>query len=88
MKIVPLRATLAALALLAPTALSAPANAGILHKHPKAAGAVAGLAAHHMVKKGAATRAAKGQKPNLAQRHPVATGLAAAVATHHVLKKH
>ena len=39
-----------------------------------AAGAAAGLAAHHMAKKGAAGRAAHGKKPNLAERHPIATG--------------
>lgn len=65
-----------------------PAQAGILHKHPVAAGAAAGLAAHHFAKKGAAGRAANGQRPNLAERHPVVSGVAAGVAAHHILKKH
>ncbi len=64
-----------------------PAQAGILHKHPVAAGAAAGLAAHHFAKKGAAGRMAHGQKPNFAERHPMATGIAGGVAAHHMLKK-
>ena len=64
-----------------------PAQAGILHKHPALAGAAAGLAAHHMAKKGAASRAAHGQKPNLAERHPMMSGIAGAAAAHHMLKK-
>ena len=67
--------------------LTVPAQAGILHKHPVAAGAAAGLAAHHMAKKGASSRAAHGKKPNLAERHPMATGVVAGVAAHHMLKK-
>lgn len=67
--------------------LTGPAQAGILHKHPVAAGAAAGLAAHHIAKKGAASRAASGKKPNLAERHPVLSGIAAGAAAHHMLKK-
>ena len=63
-----------------------PAQAGILHKHPVLAGAAAGLAAHHMAKKGAAGRMAHGQKPNLAERHPMLSGVGAGVAAHHMLK--
>ena len=74
-------------ALLAPTLLTGPAQAGILHKHPVAAGAAAGLAAHHLAKKGAAGRAASGKKPNLAERHPMLSGIAAGAAAHHTLKK-
>lgn len=65
-----------------------PAQAGILQKHPVAAGAAAGLAAHHFAKKGAASRAAKGKRPNLAERHPIVSGVAAGAAAHHMLKKH
>ena len=65
-----------------------PAQAGILHKHPVAAGAAAGLAAHHFAKKGAAGRAANGQRPNFAERHPMMTGVAGAGVAHHMLKKH
>ena len=81
--------TLSALLPAAALLLSAtvPAQAGILHKHPVAAGAAAGLAAHHMAKKGAAGRMAHGQKPNLAERHPMATGIAGAAVAHHMLKK-
>ena len=82
-----LNATAVALALLAPACISIPAQAGVLHKHPVLAGAAAGLAAHHMAKKGAAGRAATGKKPNLAERHPMMTGVAAAVAGHHLAKK-
>ena len=64
-----------------------PAQAGILHKHPILGGAAAGLAAHHMAKKGAAGRMAHGQKPNMAERHPMMSGLAGAAAAHHMLKK-
>jgi hypothetical protein len=85
MKLITLAA--AGAALLAPTFLTSPAQAGILHKHPVAAGAAAGLAAHHMAKKGAASRAAHGKKPNLAERHPVLSGLAAGGVAHHMLKK-
>ncbi len=62
-----------------------PAQAGILHKHPALAGAAAGLAAHHMAKKGAAGRMAHGQKPNLAERHPILSGVGAGMAAHHML---
>lgn len=78
----------ATLALAAPAFLTAPAHAGILKKHPTAAGAAAGLAAHHIAKKGAHSRMAHGKRPNLAQRHPVATGVIAGAAAHHMLKKH
>lgn len=78
----------AALALAAPAFLTAPAQASLLHKHPTAAGAAAGLAAHHIAKKGASSRMAHGKRPNLAQRHPLATGVIAGVAAHHMLKKH
>lgn len=81
-----LLALLPAAAILATAML--PAQAGILHKHPVAAGAAAGLAAHHMAKKGAAGRMAHGQKPNFAERHPVVTGVAGAGLAHHMLKKH
>ncbi len=80
-------ALLAASALLLAPVLTAPAQAGILHKHPALAGAAAGLAAHHMAKKGAAGRAANGQRPNMAERHPMLSGLAAGGAAHHMLKK-
>ena len=76
-----------AAALLAPAFFAFPAQAGILHKHPVMAGAAAGLAAHHMAKKGAAGRMAHGQRPNLAERHPILSGLAAGGAAHHMLKK-
>ena len=83
--------TLSTLALLpaalAPAFLTSPVHAGLLHKHPTAAGVAAGLAAHHMAKKGAAGRMAHGKKPNLAERHPMATGVVAGVAAHHMLKK-
>ena len=62
-----------------------PAQADLLHKHPVAAGAATGLAAHHFAKKGAAGRAARGQKPNFAERHPIVTGVGAGVAAHHLL---
>ena len=78
----------AVLALAAPALLTSPAQAGLLHKHPTAAGVAGGLAAHHMAKKGAEGRMAHGQKPNLAERHPVATGVIAGAAAHHMLKKH
>ncbi len=69
-------------ALIVPALFAAPAQAGILHKHPKAAGIAAGLAAHHMAKKSAS----KGHHGVMA-RHPKATGLAAGLAAHHALKK-
>lgn len=72
----------AALALALP-AFVAPAQAGILHRHPKATGVVAGLAAHHMAKK-----SAQHGGHSLAARHPVATGVAAGLAAHHLAKKH
>ncbi len=78
----------AALALLAPSLLPVPAQAGFLHKHPTAAGVGAGLIAHHMAKKGASSRMAHGKKPNLMERHPMATGILAGAAAHHMLKKH
>ena len=77
----------AALALLAPTVLSTPVSANPLTKHPKMAGLAAGLAVHHMAKKGAKGKMAHGMRPNMAQRHPLATGLGAAAMTHHMLKK-
>ncbi len=76
-------ALLAAGALLAPAFFGAPAQAkGLLHRHPVAAGAAAGLAAHHMAKKSAA----KGHHGVMA-RHPKATGVIAGMAAHHALKK-
>ncbi len=74
-------------AVLLPMLASAPAQANPFKKHPMIAGAAAGLMAHHMAKKGAAGRAAHGQKPNLAERHPMLSGAAAAVGAHHMLKK-
>lgn len=77
----------AAVAILLPSVLSAPVQANPLTKHPLIAGAAAGLAAHHMAKKGAAGRMAHGQKPNMAERHPMLSGAAAAMGAHHILKK-
>ncbi len=77
----------AAVAVLLPTLLCAPAQANPFKKHPVIAGAAAGLVAHHMAKKGAAGRMAHGQKPNMAERHPMLSGAAAAVGVHHMLKK-
>ena len=86
-----MKLTLALSALLPAAALllsaTVPAQAGILHKHPTLAAGAAGLAAHHMAKKGAATRMAHGQKPNMAERHPMISGMAGAAAAHHMLKK-
>lgn len=64
------------------------AQGGILHRHPKAAGVIAGIAAHHAAKKGAQNRTAQGRRPNFAERHPILSGVAAGAATHHILKKH
>lgn len=64
------------------SACLAPASAGVLHKHPKAAGVGAGIAAHHMAKKSAA-----GGGHGMMARHPKTTGVAAGVAAHHMLKK-
>ncbi len=83
MKLTTFAALLPAAAVLLTATL--PAQADLLHKHPVAAGAAAGLAAHHFAKKGAAGRAARGQKPNFAERHPVAAGVGAGVAAHHLL---
>ena len=69
----------ATLALTAPALFTTPASAGILHRHPKAAGLAAGLAAHHM---------AKHAHGGIMHRHPMMTGIAAGMATHHVLKHH
>lgn len=77
------KATLAlipAAATLLATVLSTPAQAGILHRHPGAAGLAAGLAAHHMAK--------HSHGHGMMHRHPMLTGIAAAAATHHMLKKH
>ena len=82
-----LPALLPAFAALLLPALNTPAQAGILHKHPVAAGAAAGLVAHHMAKKGAAGRMAHGQRPNLAERHPIMSGVAGGAMAHHMLKK-
>jgi len=78
----------AALALLAPAFAALPAQAGIFHKHPMLAGAAAGLAAHHMAKRGAQGRMAHGGKPNFAERHPMMSGVAAGALAHHMAKKH
>lgn len=76
-------ALLPAVAALAVSALfAAPAQAGVLHKHPTAAGVGAGMAAHHMAK----NSAAKGGH-GMTARHPKATGVAAGMAAHHMLKK-
>ncbi|BDI33007.1 hypothetical protein CCAX7_50580 [Capsulimonas corticalis] len=72
----------ASIALAVPAFVATPAQAGVLHKHPTAAGVGAGLVAHHMAKKSAA----KGGH-SLAARHPIATGVVAGVAAHHMLKK-
>jgi hypothetical protein len=80
-------AAASALCLLAGTPF-ANAQGGFLHRHSTGAGIVAGLAAHHMAKRGAASRAASGRRPNFAERHPMATGIAAGMATHHMLKRH
>ena len=72
----------ASAAIAIPAFLATPAQAGILHKHPTAAGVGAGLVAHHMAKKSAA----KGGH-SLAARHPIATGVVAGAAAHHMLKK-
>lgn len=69
-------------------ALPANAQHGFLHRHRTGAGVVAGLAAHHAAKRGAANRAASGRRPNFAERHPVLTGAATAIGTHHFLKHH
>ena len=61
---------------------------GFLHRHRTAGTVGAALVAHHMAKKGAASRAASGRKPNFAERHPILSGAAAGAATHHMLKKH
>ena len=67
--------------------VAVPANAGILHHHPVAAGVAAGMVAHHMAKKSGRNRAAHGGHRNFAQRHPGVTGIAAGVAAHHMLKR-
>ncbi len=72
----------AAVALSISAFLAAPAQAGILHKHPTAAGVGAGIAAHHMAKKSAA-----GGGHGMMARHPKTTGVAAGMAAHHMLKK-
>ncbi len=84
----------AALALTAPAFVSSPALAqaapkkpNMMQRHPKATGVAAGLAAHHMAKKGAKGKMAQGKKPNMMQRHPKATGVAAGLAAHHMAKK-
>jgi hypothetical protein len=71
---------------LAPTLATPSAQANVLKKHPLMASAAAGIAAHHYAKKGAAGRAAAGQRPNFAERHPMMSGAAAAIGAHHFLK--
>lgn len=75
----PLAVLAAALALAAPAVFTAPANAGILHRHPIAASLAAGMAAHHM---------AKHAHGGMMHRHPMMTGVAAGMAAHHMLKHH
>jgi len=76
-------AALAAAALLVPALLVAPVQAkGLLHMHPVAAGAAAGLAAHHMAKKSAAHGG-----HGMMARHPKTTGVVAGLAAHRALKK-
>ena len=70
---------LAALALAAPVFVQAPAQAGIMHKHPTMTGMAAGMAAHHMAKK---------HGHGMMHRHPMITGMAAGMAAHHMAKKH
>lgn len=70
----------AALAVFAATSGLAPAQAGILNRHHKAAGLAAGLAAHHMAK--------HSHGNGLMHRHPLATGIIAGAAANHMLKKH
>jgi len=69
----------ATLALAASTAFVAPAQAGLLHKHPTATGVAAGLAAHHM---------AKHAHGGFMHRHPVMTGVGAGMIAHHMAKHH
>ena len=63
----PLALVSAALTLAVSTAFLAPAQAGLMHKHPTATGIGAGLVAHHM---------AKHAHGGLMHRHPIMTGLA------------
>ncbi len=68
-----------AVAALCATAFSAPAQAGILNRHHKAAGLAAGLAAHHM---------AKTHGHGMMHRHPIMTGIVAGGVANHMLKHH
>ena len=83
----------AALALAVPALFATPSFAqqpkkpNIMQRHPVATGVVAGMAAHHMAKKGAKGRMAAGKKPNFAERHPMLSGVAAGAAAHHMAKK-
>ncbi len=75
----PLAILSAALTLAVSTAFLAPAQAGLMHKHPTATGIGAGLAAHHM---------AKHAHGGLMHKHPIMTGVAAGAIAHHMAKKH
>jgi hypothetical protein len=72
-------ALLAALALATPAFLLAPAQASMIHKHPKMTGIAAGMVAHHEAKK---------HGHGFMHKHPMMTGMAAGLAAHHMAKKH
>jgi len=74
-----LAAVPAVLILFASTTLIAPAEAGFLNRHHKAAGLAAGLSAHHM---------AKHAHGGFMHKHPIMTGIVAGAAANHMLKKH
>ena len=75
----PLTVLSATLAVGATAFVSTPAQAGILHRHPKMAGVGAAIAAHHI---------AKHHGHGFMHRHPTMTAVGAGLAAHHIAKHH